>query len=298
MFTLLFTFMSFQDLEALAKTDHKSLHDVRRYIEDNWIRFLPQLPTHTSILNQLHSNQILIHHSNVNGLLITGCLNTGTSLITFHSISTIVDERVIGAHLDSKGDCIFLEASNDLFTLKEECTLLQSQVKLIDEFAYLQCDGWLTTPRYLYKPPNAGKITCIAFPWLGYEDGLILNVQTQRLLNTHSSILCLAISKDLVISGHANGTISINATPVRITRSPISALHIAFGVILVGSADGVLHCLCNNGTVQWSTRQLDKSPIMQINTEERCITVSTFSRIFKIYSPPSTLVYRNNKYSI
>lgn len=291
-FDLLFTFMSFQDLEALALTDKMNYNEVKQYLQNNWIRFLSHLHVHTTVINQLNPGHILIHYDP--HLLITGCLNSGTSLIQANDgKNTITATRILSGH-SVNGDHFYLEASNNLFQLSQnEATLVQSQVKMVSttnrNIAYLQCNNWLSSINTLYKPPSPLNITCIAFPWVGYEDGSILNIHDHNLLNPSTlsaSVLCIATSRDLVVSGHANGSITINGRCIKVSNTAISALCIVKSVILVGSADGILHCYAlESQCVEWATRQLDISPIMQITATRSSINISTFSLVIKIHYP-------------
>ena len=106
----------------------------------------------------------------------------------------------------------------------------------------------------------------------------------------NSAILCIITHPLIgVVCGHANGYISLNGIPKKIgNAAAISALHVVQEVVLVGTANGVLHCYSlQSQSVEWATKFLDDSPIMQITTAECTILVSTFSRIVKVHYAPN-----------
>ena len=288
----IFAYLAYNDLEALAKSSRQKHRQVKEYLQSSWIRFLPHLPVHASILSQIQPGHILIHHNS--SLLITGCLRTGTSRITRAHQVHINDHRILSAHtLQEK--CFFLDSSNSFYEISTTAAdVIARDVKLVStgDFAYLQSDDWLQAQDALYKTPShIATISCITFPWVGYEDGSLINLHhKRRTIPVNSAILCIITHPHIgVVCGHANGYISLNGSPKKISNAAaISALHVVQEVVLVGTANGVLHCYClQSQSVEWATKFLDDSPIMQITTAECSILVSTFSRIVKVHYAPN-----------
>lgn len=285
-----FTYLHYKDLEELARTNRINYKSIRHYMQLNWVRFLPHISAYSAIIKQLLPGNILIHHDD--GVLITGSLQTGSSQIHTKDQELWSECRIIAAQSSCESCVIYVDSSQDLYQLtRNEKRLVTEQVKLIsssNQFAYLQCNDWLYSEKTLYKPPpSASAITCISFPWIGYEDGSIFNVVSRDMMNTESTVLCITEANKMVVSGHASGTIFISGKPIKIaTSSAISALMAVDEFLLIGSADGVLHCYSiDSRCIQWSTRPLDTSPIMNITITSDCITVSTLSRVIKIHNP-------------